>query len=171
MLNILESASVSTTIGNMLFVSLSFLLLVLCIKKFAWKNIVQILKEREDRISNDLDSAENDKIKAHELKIQSENELNQARQESVSIVNEAKEVAKRQQKILVDDAKQEVTELKNQAHRDIESDKTKAYQDVKDNIAQMSFDLATQILNKELDKDTHKELIDSYIEGLVQHEK
>ena len=171
MINFLESVSLSTTIGNMIFVSLSFLLLVLGVKKFAWKQIVQIFKDREERINNDLDSAEADRIKANELKIQRENELNRARQDSVSIVNDAKEVAKRQQQTMLDAAKEDVKAMKNKAEQDIATEKEQAYSAVKEDVATMSLNIASKILGKELDQETHAALIDSCIEGLAKHEK
>lgn len=171
MLNFLQAEHVSTTIGNMIFVSLSFLLLLLCVKKFAWKNIVQIFKEREERINNDLDSAESDRIKASELKSQRETELNQARQESVSIVNEAKELAKHQQQQMLDETKNDIKDMKNRASQEIKTDQEKAYLALKKDVATMSLNIASKILNQELDQKTHEELIDSCIEGLAKHEK
>lgn len=170
MLHFLEAEAVSTTIGNMIFVSLSFLLLVLAVKKFAWKQIVQVFEDRRRKINNDLDSAEEDRVKANELKIQRENELNRARQDSVNIVNEAKEAAKRKQQTMIAAAKEDVNAMKLKAKQDIESDKEQAYSAVKEDVATMSLDIAAKILGKELDQETHEALIDSCIEGLAKHE-
>ena len=55
---VLGEAAPSTAIGTIIVVSGSFLILMLLIKKFAWGAITDVLKKREDKISNDLDSAE-----------------------------------------------------------------------------------------------------------------
>lgn len=169
MLNVLEASPLDTMLGNAIFILLSFVLMVALVKKFAWGNIVKIFKDREDRIANDLDSAEADRIKAQELKNQREMELNHARQDSMTIVNEAKEAAERQSKQMVNEAKEDIVTLRNKATQDIEAEKEQAYKNVKDEVASMSLQIASQILNKELDKESHKELIDSCIEGLGKH--
>ena len=48
----------STTLGTMIVVSGAFLILMLLLKKYAWGAIVDILTQREEKIANDLDSAE-----------------------------------------------------------------------------------------------------------------
>lgn len=155
-----------TTIGNILFVSISFLLLIVCVKKFAWGNIVKIFKDREDRISNDLDSAEEARVTAQKLQDQREQELNNARKDSVEIVNEAKAAATKNSQQMLDATKEDIVRLKNKAAQDIEADKEKAYATVKNDVAAMSLQIASQILEKELDADTHEALINSCIEGL-----
>ena len=165
-----EAVGKNTTIGNILFVSISFLLLVLCVKKFAWGNITKILDERSERISNDLDSAEQSRIQAEELQIQREDELKRARQDSIQIINDAKDTASKSGQQIINTAKQDAVELQQKAKREIAADKEKAYREVKNDIAAMSLEIATKIMNKELDEKTHQALIDSCIEGLNHHE-
>lgn len=165
-----EAAGNNTTIGNILFVSISFLLLVICVKKFAWGNITKILDERADRISNDLDNAEQSRIRAQELQHQREDELKNARQDSIKIINDAKETASKSGQQIIESAKQDAISIKNKAEQDIATEKEKAYETVKQDVAAMSLDIATKILNKELDADAHQSLINSCIEGLDQNE-
>ena len=50
--------TIGEIIGNFILIAGSFLLLVFLIKKFAWDNIVGILDQRAQKISDDIDSAE-----------------------------------------------------------------------------------------------------------------
>ena len=54
----------NTTISSMVVVTGSFLLLLVLLKKFAWNTIAETLKKREDKIANDIDSAEQSRIEA-----------------------------------------------------------------------------------------------------------
>ena len=54
----------STTLGTMIVVSGAFLILMLLLKKYAWGAIVDILTQREEKIANDLDSAEQSRVAA-----------------------------------------------------------------------------------------------------------
>lgn len=160
------TAAQNTTVGNILFVSISFLLLLVCVKKFAWGNIVKIFKDREERISSDLDSAEEARVNAQKLQSQRKKELNNARKDSIDIVNEAKAAAAKNSQQMIDATKEDIVRLKDKAAQDIEADKEKAYATVKNDVAAMSLQIASQILEKELDADTHEALINSCIEGL-----
>lgn len=164
-----EAISQSTTIGNILFVSISFLLLVLCVKKFAWGNIVKMFEERATRISNDLDSAEEARVRATELQRQREAELKNARQDSMKIITDAKDTASKSSQQIIASAKEEVKAIQEKAKEQIALEKDQAYATVKNDVAAMSLQIAQQILNKELDEQTHQALINSCIEGLEEH--
>ena len=45
-------------LATFIFIAGSFLLLVFLIKKFAWGNIIGILDQRAQKISDDIDGAE-----------------------------------------------------------------------------------------------------------------
>lgn len=57
----------STTLGTMIVVSGAFLILMLLLKKYAWGAIVDILTQREEKIANDLDSAEQSRVAAAKM--------------------------------------------------------------------------------------------------------
>src|SRR6478735_5596736 len=72
---------------------IAFLILFFILKKFAWKPILNSLKEREHGISDALATA--DKVKADMANLKSENEalLAKAREERAIILREAKEAS------------------------------------------------------------------------------
>lgn len=162
-------ASQSTTIGNILFVSISFLLLIFCVKKFAWGNITKIFDERANKIANDLDSAEEARVRASELQRQRETELKNARQDSIKIINDAKDTASKNSQQILSSAKEEAQMIQKRAQQQIDLEKQQAYACVKSDIASMSLQIAQQILEKELDEQTHQALIHSCIEGLEEY--
>lgn len=48
-----------TSLGNLLIVTGSFILLLLLVKKFAWSQLAAIFKAREEKIAKDINDAEN----------------------------------------------------------------------------------------------------------------
>ncbi len=52
------SPLLSPSYGLIVWTLLAFLTILIILKKFAWKPILEALKEREDSIQNALDSAE-----------------------------------------------------------------------------------------------------------------
>ncbi|MFD3033306.1 F0F1 ATP synthase subunit B family protein, partial [Streptococcus agalactiae] len=65
----------STTIGDIIIVSGSVLLLFILIKTFAWKQITGIFEAREQKIANDIDTAEQARQQAEAFATKREEEL------------------------------------------------------------------------------------------------
>ncbi|MDF0480362.1 F0F1 ATP synthase subunit B [Vagococcus sp. PNs007] len=167
MINNLVISSVPTTVfTTMAFVSLSFLILIILIKKFAWGNIMAIMDERANKISSDLDGAEQAKIEADALRQQSEEELTLARKEAAVIIKRAKDNAENSAQSIVTEARTEALNYREKAQRDMALEREQLIESARHEVADLSVQIASKILKKELNTDTHKELINSYIEGL-----
>lgn len=156
----------STTLGTALFVTLSMLILIGCIKKFAWGPITDILRKREEKIANDLDSAETSRTEAAKLAAKRQAELQNSKSEALDIIKEAKSTAETNKQTAIAEATAQTAKLKERAKADIELEKEQTLASVKDEVADLSLQIAEKILKKELSQESHQALIDSYIEGL-----
>lgn len=163
---VVGSAHTSTTFTTVLFVTLSFIILMMLIKKFAWGPITTMLSDRAQKISDDIDGAEQANEKAKTLLKKREDELVQTKAEAAGIVREARENAEKLANSIVTDAKQDANHYREKARKDIELEREQIIESAKREVADLSVQIASKILKKELSQDTHKELIDSYIEGL-----
>ena len=76
----------STSLGNIIIVTGSFLLLLVLIKIFAWEQLTGVFKAREEKISNDIDGAEAAREKAEALAAKRQEELAGARTEATQIM-------------------------------------------------------------------------------------
>ncbi len=72
--------------------------------------------------------------------------------------------------VRVETAQKDAQALKQQAQKDAEQARRDALNSAKDDVANLSIEIASKLIQKELKADDQKELIDSYIEGLVEHE-
>lgn len=160
------SVSVGQFIGNFIIATGSFVLLFVLIKKFAWSQITAIFKAREEKISKDIDDAQNARQNAQILENKRQAELNQAKDEAVQIIENAKETGKAQEAKIVTEAQEEVSRLKDKANQDIASSKAEALSSVKADVADISVLLAEKIMAKSLDKTAQSDLIDSYLDKL-----
>lgn len=156
----------STTLGSIIVVSGAFLLLMLLIKKFAWESITEMLKKREDKIANDLDSAEQSRITAAKLQEERHQKLLSSKTEAADIIKNAKESGDQSRQRILTETSQEVSRLKEKARKDILQEHEDAMANVKDEVATLSLQIAEKILNKELSQEAHEALINAYIEGL-----
>lgn len=158
--------TISTIIGDFILIAGSFLLLIFLVKKYAWGNLSSILDERAEKISSDIDGAEEARKKAEELASKREAELAGSRTEAKTIIENAKETAEKSKSDILAEAKLEADRLKEKANQEIAQNKAEALQSVKGEVADLTVSLAGKIISQNLDGHAHKELIDQYIDQL-----
>ncbi|NLR08736.1 MULTISPECIES: F0F1 ATP synthase subunit B [Lactobacillaceae] len=157
--------------GDSIFYVITFLLLLWIVKVLAWKPVTKMMQDRADKISNDIDSAESSRNEAADLVQKRQTALANSRSEAQTIVNDAKTNGQQQREQIVTQAQTDAQTLKQNAQKDIEQERQDALVNARNDVADLSIEIASKIIQRELKADDQKALIDSYIEGLgKQHE-
>ncbi|MBP5807793.1 F0F1 ATP synthase subunit B [Lactiplantibacillus argentoratensis] len=157
-------------LGDMLFIGISFIVLMALISVVAWKPITKMMADRADKIANDIDSAQKSRQEASDLADQRRDALSHSRAEASEIVADAKKSGEKQRSSIVADAQNEATQYKQNARKVIEQERQDALKNVQSDVADISVAIATKIIKKQLDPEGQQALINSYIEGLGKHE-
>ncbi|GAA3656961.1 F0F1 ATP synthase subunit B [Flavivirga jejuensis] len=152
------------SLGLFIIQTVLFVLLVLLLKKFAWKPILTAINDREEGIINALDSAEKAKLEMENLQADNQKLLKEARTERESMLKEARDIKNK----MIEDAKSEAQEQANkliqQAQAAIESEKKAAMAELKNHVAGLSLDIAEKVVRGELsNKDKQLELIETML--------
>ncbi|WP_420062945.1 F0F1 ATP synthase subunit B [Leuconostoc lactis] len=153
-------------LGNMLFIIISFLVLMVILKKVAYGPLTKVLDERAAKISSDIDSAEKARQEAEKLAAQRQSELADTRQQATKVIADAKASAQKQSEALLAAASERATLINQQAQTDAEKLKEDAISNAKDDIAALSVAIASKLMQKELSLDDQQALIDAYISDL-----
>jgi len=151
---------VTPEIGLIFWTTIVFLLLLIVLKKYAWKPILAAVDERNKSIEDALKAA--DKAKKEMLALNTDNEriLIQARKERDALLKEGREIKDNIIAEAKDKAKLEADKVLITAKEQINNEKMKAITELKNQVASMSIDIAEKILKSELsDKNKQKELI------------
>lgn len=150
--------------GLIIWTLLAFLIVLLILKKFAWKPILSSLKERETGIADAIATAE--RVKAEMAALQSENEalLAKAREERAQILKEARDIKDKMIAEAKDQAKTEADKIVNEANAAIQQQKMAALAEVKNQVGLLVVDVAEKVLRREL---TDKNQQESYIRQLA----
>ncbi len=156
--------------GDMLFYLISFLIMTILVWHFAWKPVTDMMKKRADKIANDIDNATNNRKEAAKLAAQRQEELKGSKAEATKIVDDARKNGQYLRSKIIDDAHNDARTIQEQAQRDAEQARQDALKGAKDDVANLSIEIASKLIKKQLNADDQQELIDSYIEGLVKHE-
>ncbi|MFC6175982.1 F0F1 ATP synthase subunit B [Companilactobacillus huachuanensis] len=157
-------------LGDMLFILVSFIVLALLVKHYAWGPVTKMMDARSEKITGDLDYADQERSRAEKLAKEREDALKNSRAEAVEIVNKAKESGETQKKSIVSDAHSEAEELRQRAKSDAAKAREDAMSGAQNDIANLSLEIASKVISKELNADDQKSLIDSYIKELTVNE-
>ena len=123
------------SIGLFFWQTLLFVLLLLLLRKYAWKPILNAVNEREEGIKRALDSAEKAKREMENLQADNEKLLKEARAERDAMLKEAREMKTRLIGEARDEAKMEADKMISQAQTAIESEKKAAMAELKNQVA------------------------------------
>jgi len=152
------------SIGLFFWQTVLFLALLLLLRKFAWKPILNAVNDREEGIKNALDSAEKAKLEMQNLQADNQKLLKEARAEREEMLKEAREIKNK----MIDDAKEEAREeagkLVAQAQATIESEKKAAIAELKSQVANLSIEIAEKVVRDELsNKEKQVKLVESML--------
>ncbi|OYU57223.1 MAG: ATP synthase F0 subunit B [Chitinophagaceae bacterium BSSC1] len=152
-------------LGLLVWTFIAFLLVFFILKKFAWKPILETLKERETGIAEAIASA--DKIKTEMAALKNENEalLAQAREERAVLIKEAKETANKMVSDAKEKARAEFDRIVADAQSAITQQKNAALTDVKNQVGSLVIEVAEKVLRRELANKAEQE---AYIKGLAE---
>jgi F-type H+-transporting ATPase subunit b len=141
------------SVGLFFWQTLLFVALILLLKKFAWKPILDAVNEREQGIKDALDSAEKAKQEMANLQADNEKLLKEARAERDAMIKEARDI---KNKMIIDakeEAKGEADKMVAQAQAAIESEKKAAIADLKNQVASLSLEIAEKVVRENLSSD------------------
>ena len=153
---------VTPAIGLIFWTSVVFLLLLLILKKYAWKPILKSVDERNENIKEALRAAEKAKEDMASLNANNEKILKQAKKERDEMLKEAREIKEK----IISEAKSSATieaeKIMDSAKLQIDNEKMKALVDLKNHVAGLSIEMTEKILRLELsDKNKQHEVIEN----------
>lgn len=161
---------VTPEIGLVFWTSLVFIIVLIILRRVAWKPILTAVSEREESIENALSSAEKAREEVANMKADNERILNEARAERDAILKEAREM----KDSIVAEAKAKATEegdkMITAAQEAIHNQKQAAITELKNQVAALSIEIAEKILRQQLaNKDSQKEMVDKMLKEIGQN--
>lgn len=164
-----EQVSVFSSLVFWSFVSFGVLLLLL--KKYAFPPILEMLEEREKKISGDIESAETMKAEAHEMKENFQQQLKSAHEKANTIVQLATDEARKLQDKTIQETQAKCRQIKNDAEQEILMTRNKLLFEVRGFAAALTISSAERIIKKSLDDSDKKRLVEESIEQVVEEMK
>ncbi|MCZ8144507.1 F0F1 ATP synthase subunit B [Flavobacterium sp.] len=143
---------------------LIFVGLILLLKKFAWKPILDAVNEREEGIKNALQAAEQARQEMANLKSDNEKLLADARAERDTLLKEAREIKEKMINDAKADAQAQGEKMIAQAKAAIEGEKNAAMAELKSQVSALSLEIAEKLLRDELsNKEAQSKLVEKML--------
>ncbi len=158
---------VTPAVGQLFWGGLVFIILLILLKKFAWKPILSALNEREEEIQSSIDLAQKTRDEMKALQSKNEDLLKEARIERDKLIKEANETSKQLVAESKEKAQVEADKIIADAHKVITSEKNAAMSEIKTHVAALSLEIAEKIVKGELaSNDKQKALADQLAEDI-----
>jgi F-type H+-transporting ATPase subunit b len=138
------------SLGLFVWQTLLFVALLLLLKKFAWKPILDAVNERETSIRESLSAAEKARDDMEAVQADNKRILKEARSERDALLAEAKTASIKIVNQAKEDAKAEADKITAQAQETIQNEKKAAINELKTQVASLSVDIAAKVLQTEL---------------------
>lgn len=163
----LESLPViSVNIWSIVVSLANLLILTWVIRKFLFKRVQKVLDDRRAAIDEDYARAKSAQEEAEENRRNYEAAMAAAAQTSDQIIADATRLAEHRSGEIVAEAREKATELRRQAEADAVLERKKAAEDMKREIADVSTRLTGKLLQREINEEDHRSLIDSFLKEI-----
>jgi len=143
--------------------ALSFAILIWFTMKFIWPPLTQAMDERAQRIADGLNAAERAKAELKDADARVAEEIKKARAQAAEIIDKAHAQANQ----IVDKAKAdallEAARVKATAQAEVEGMVGKAREQLRGQVATLAVQGASKILQREINPDAHKALLDQLV--------
>jgi len=141
--------------------ALILLILIVLLRKFAWKPILDSLDERENGIKDALEAAAAAKLEMQNLNADNEKLLKEARAERETMLKEAREMKDQIVATAKEEAQEQADKMIAQAKETINSEKNAAMAELKNTVSGLALEIAEKVVKQELsNKDKQLELVE-----------
>ena len=149
--------------ATLILQSIAMMIFVWFCMKFLWPPLMKAMDERRERIAEGLAASDRADKKLEAAKVEVEQQIREARDKAGEIVDQANQ----RHTQIVDQAKDDAIAERNRqvtaAESDISQSANQAREELRSSVASLAVLGASQILEKEVDADTHRELLDKLI--------
>ncbi len=149
--------------GTMLYSLFIFIVLFLLLRKFAFGPLMRMMEERQEKIADDIATAEKGRLESQRIMKEQEEALNQAKKDAQQILDNARVTSEKQADNIISAAHEETEKMKKVARAEIEREKEQALEALRAQVGSLSVMLATKVIEKELDEKQQEKLIADYL--------
>ncbi len=154
--------------GTIFWTALTFLILLLILRKMAWGPILQALEERERKIKESLEKADAVQRETEEAAARSREILESAKREAQDLLAKSRVTAEATKEEILEKARSEAAGMLEKAKREIDAQREKAIEEIRREAADLSVAIASKLIGRSLSKEDHRALIEESLQKMAE---
>ncbi|HXH21469.1 MAG TPA: F0F1 ATP synthase subunit B [Dehalococcoidia bacterium] len=139
--------------------TVNFVALLILLRVFVYKPILNMLDERKRKIAEGLSAAEQSRQREIEAARIAQEQIDASRREGQAIVQQAQQVAQRLQEEARQSAQQQAEALLLRARNEIQLERDNAIAELRREFADLAISAAEKVVGQALDRNAHQRLI------------
>ncbi len=147
----------------------NLLILFLLAKKFLYRPVKNVLEKRRSTVDGLYERAQADRESARSQKMEYAQKLSHADEEAEAVIQSAVELARAREAQIVSLANEKAEGILRRAHEEALQEERKLRAGIKEEIVAVSAKLAEKMLQREINAEDHKEMIDSFIGSIGEN--
>lgn len=152
--------------GLVVWTWLVFFIMLIVLYKFAWKPILSALDEREEKIRKSIEDADRVEQEVKQIAEKNAELLGKAKDDVQRILAESRKEGERLREKIKKQAELEASELVEKAKLSINESRREAISGLKAEAAKLSIEIASKLVQENLDNDKNKKLANEYLNSL-----
>jgi F-type H+-transporting ATPase subunit b len=149
----------------------TFLVLLVLLRRFAWRPLLDALDRREKTIAGAVEDARRAKEELERVQQDAAQLLAQARRDAEGIVSRARADAERFREDMQKKAADEAAGIVQNAERRIQQEASKAIQQLRHEAVELSFAIASKILRRNVTRADNEQFVQDVVSRLEQSER
>ncbi len=151
-------------LGTMIFTAINVGVVIYVLKLLLFGPVGKILQDREVHIETSLAKVAQAQKEAEELLEKYQTQMSESKQEARAIIEKANKIAEQAREKVIAEAREEAEKTLEKAKREIHGEKAKALELIRKEAAVLAVLAAGKVINKQLDVEQHKDLVNQYID-------
>jgi F-type H+-transporting ATPase subunit b len=155
--------------GLIVWTIVTFVLLVIVLRVYAWKPLLGALQQREEHVRSSLERAEQARAEAERILEDNRKQLANAGAEARGILAEGRSLGEKLKNELLEQANRQSRKMIDQAKQEIDREKDAALEKLRSEVANLAIGAAEKILDETLDETRHRKIVDGYLRDLPKN--
>ncbi|MBG7617147.1 MAG: F0F1 ATP synthase subunit B [Chloroflexi bacterium] len=142
----------------------NFGILLVLLYLIAYKPILRIIDQRSEKVKESLAQTEDVKLQAEQAEQEIKGKLEQVSKQSQEVIDRAAKTGEEIRQRAMEEAKEEAKALVTRARVEIKRESDEVIEQLRREYADLTVLAAEKIIDKSLDKNAHKDLIDKVMD-------
>jgi len=153
--------------GLMVWTLFIFLVLFFVLAKFAFGPITEQVRQREQALADQLESAKRDREEAAKLLEEQRALLVSSRDEGQKLIADARGVSEQMRQEIVSQAHAQQTDILNRTREEIRNERDKAIAELRREAVDLAILGASRVIEKNLDDATNRALVERFLASVT----